>query len=201
MPVSVPARPPVEPQRHRDTEKEHREKKRRDAETQSRPRTSQTRRHKGTKATHATEKPQITQMNADVLTDVMRRCRQLTAEQPAIRRSPPAGGKPVSSGRKRPSQPVFPPADTPGARRFRLASLLFGRAASSIEHEGERSGEVCAQQSADRWIGPSRRTLAFGAIARSRGPWPSSDDGRDLATRQKSTSAFICVICGFFVGG
>jgi hypothetical protein len=74
-----------QPQRHRDTEK-----------TQSHPfvpaeplgggavPTSQTRRHKGTKATHATEKPQITQINVDVLTDVMQRYLRLTAELSAI---------------------------------------------------------------------------------------------------------------------
>ncbi len=37
-------------------------------------------------------------------------------------------------------------------------------------------------ESADRWAGPSRRTLAFGVMTRSSGPLPSSDDGWDLAT-------------------
>jgi hypothetical protein len=51
----------------------------------------------------------------------------LTAEQSAIFRSPTTGGKPVRSERERSSQPGFPPADAPGARRFRLTSLPFGR--------------------------------------------------------------------------
>jgi hypothetical protein len=53
-------------------------------------------------------------MNADVLANLMRQCRRLTAEQSAICRSPTAGEKPVISGRKRPSLPCSPPADAPG---------------------------------------------------------------------------------------
>jgi len=44
----------------------------------------------------------------------------------------------------------------------------------------EGSGEAALFESAGRWIGPSRRTFAFGTVTRFSGPWPSFDDGRDL---------------------
>jgi hypothetical protein len=65
-------------------------------------------------------------MDADNLIEVMRQCRRVPAEQAAIWRSPPAGEKHVSFERKRSSPPRFPPADAPGAHRFRLAPTENG---------------------------------------------------------------------------
>ena len=54
------------------------------------------------------------------------------AEQSAIYRSPPAGGKPVCSERERSSQPDFQPAAAPRARRFRLTSQIGRDPGSSL---------------------------------------------------------------------
>ncbi len=50
-------------------------------------------------------------------------------------------------------------------------------------------------ESAGRWTGPPRRTCAFGAMARSSGPRPSSDDGRDLAVKWSLEWDSLC-LCG-----
>jgi len=52
---------------------------------------------------------------------------KMTAELPAIWRSPTAGKRHVSSERERSSQPCFQPVDAPRARRFRLTSSQLGR--------------------------------------------------------------------------
>ena len=130
-------------------------------------RTSQTRRHKDTKVAHphaqiAHRSPRYTQM-----TSLMRQCRELTAETSAIWRSPPTGGKPVNSGRKRPSLPCFPPADAPGARRFRLFFLFFWRGGAIHRTTGEEgSGEACAL----RERRPLGRATATNACVRSGDP-------------------------------
>ncbi len=59
-------------------------------------------------------------------------------------------------------------------------------------------------ESAGRWVGQTRRTLVFGAMARPSGPRTSFDDGWDLATRwilpgslRLCASALIVWVTGF----
>jgi len=105
------SKPAAEPQKHRDTERN----------TEQGTANTKTRRHEG-RAPIATC-PQITQINTDGLLDAAvpriagGAAGDLTIAAP--------GGKPVCSERERSSQPFIPPADAPGARRFRLAPLLF----------------------------------------------------------------------------
>jgi hypothetical protein len=51
---------------------------------------------------------------------------KMTAELPAIVRSPATGGKRVNSRRERLSSPCLPPVDAPKARQFRLSYPSFG---------------------------------------------------------------------------
>ena len=93
------------------------------------------------------------------------------------------GGKLDCSERERSSQPCCPPDDAPGARRFRLAPLLFGRGGAvhsptgAEEWRGLRSSRAQAAGSENR----DERSLSE-RLFRPSGPRPSSD-GRDLATR------------------
>ena len=138
-------------------------------------------------------------MNADGLLDGG--CRRLTAEQSAICRSP-AGEKQVCSERERSSQPCFPPADAPGARRFRLTSPRPGRgirpkSKSRREWRGLRFerrplGHTPVTIAGDRNWSMSQRSPAV--VRRRPGP-------RYVLESRMRPSAFICVICGFSVGG
>jgi len=97
----------------------------------------------------------------------------------------------------------------PPGRRARGASVpprLEGVAA--IRQQPGTGGEVCAPQSAGRRIGPSRRTLAFGATVRSGGPGRRPTVGTSPVLKlgwgfsaPPIVSAFICVICGFSCDG
>ena len=144
------------------------------------------------------------------MVSLMRQCRGLTAETSAIWRSPTTGWKHVSSERERSSQPCFPPADAPGARRFRLTFLLRWWDGAFHPTMREEIWRGLRSRSAGRWTGPLKRTLAFGAMTHSSGPRSSFDD-RDLTGAEfwlgafyaSIKSAIICVICSFlrWVGG
>ena len=88
----------------------------------------------------------------------MRQCRRLTEEQSAIRRSPPAGEKPVNSGRKRPSLPCFSPADAPRGASVPPHFHQRGRAIPPNHNMKGRSGEACAlgAQAAGTYSGDDR---------------------------------------------
>ncbi len=128
----------------------------------------------------------------------MRQWRRLTAELPAIIRSPATAEKPVCSERKRSSQPGFTPADAPGARRFRLPSSLFGgtRVPSKIKGEYVARAALPERRPEDRaalTIACDRRrypVLRLPAVVRRPGP-------RRVLGSRIQPSVFICVICGF----
>ena len=85
-----------------------------------------------------------TQGRKEVVADVVQQCRRLTAEPPAIVRSPATGRKSAGSGCEHPSPSDFPPADAPGARRFRLPPIR-GKGGTPPNHKMKgRSGEACA---------------------------------------------------------
>ena len=73
-----------------------------------------------------------------------------------------------------------PPADALGARRFRLPSFLFGRGVTFHPTLGKEEWRGLRSESAGRWAGLPRRSLAIGAVARPNGPWPPFG-GQDLA--------------------
>jgi len=124
----------------------------------------------------------------------------MTANTPAISRSPATGDKPGCTERKRSSQTGFPPDDAPRARRFRLALLLFGREKRSIQPQEMRSGEVCAL----RERRPLYRVNVTNACVRSGDPiqrfsaavWRPRP--RSAMESRERPSVFICVICGHF---
>ena len=122
-------------------------------------RTSQTRRHKDTKAGHPRKQTADHADRAEGFFDAA--LPRLTAETSAISRSPTTGGKPVVSGRKRPSSPCFPPVDVPGARRFRLPFLLIGRGGAIHPTTGRGVARPALYEST---------VLRFPAVGRQPGP-------------------------------
>ena len=123
----------------------------------------------------------------------------MTAEPSTIWRSPPTGGQHVSSGRKRPSLAHFPPADAPGARRFRLTLLLFEQ--GGAVHPATEDEEWRGLRSAERR--PLDRDTATNARIRSGCPAQRSPavirrpEPRHVLESPTRPSASICVICGF----
>ena len=111
-----------------------------------------------------------TQRRKEVVADVMRQCRGLTVELPAIERSPATGEKSAGSECEHPSQSDFPPADAPEARRFRLAFFLHGKGGTIHPTAREEEWRGVRSRSAGRWTGQRGRMLAFRDVARSTGP-------------------------------